>query len=445
MAPKSIIRFVLMALLGCSVLAILAWPVPNPMKHPERKQVRFWHMWSGEWKDVVDKIVKRFNDSQTEYEVVSLSIPDSASTKFILGTAGGNPPDVMAQWEAVLPTWAENKMIVPLESLMTPAEWKNFKETAYPAVRKVGMYKGHLYGVTIGMNVSACYYRADQFRDAGLDPEVFPPGLEELDELGMKLTKKDKDGSITRLGYLSAPWKMLAPAFGGGFYDWKNEKLTLNTPQNLRALQYMVANRKKLGYENVVRFQSGFGSDSGAVWSFIGGAQTICFDGAWRVTQMGQYAPKLDYRLRPMPPPKGGVPLAGATNGNFMIVPSGARNIAGAWEFIKFWSGLSHPERAAEFYTWGGWLPLSPAVANTPIYQAYIRKYPQFKFLVDMMPSENLQPPPPIPAQQYVSDAIEKYQDLALRGSLSPEQAIGALEKDVNHELARRMELGYAG
>ena len=76
-------------------------------KYPHRIPVRFWHMWSAEWKVVVDRIVDRYNRSQDKYEVIALSVPGGADTKFLLGAMGGDPPDVMAQWNPVIPTWAE--------------------------------------------------------------------------------------------------------------------------------------------------------------------------------------------------------------------------------------------------------------------------------------------------------------------------------------------------
>src|SRR5512137_1096284 len=61
-------------------------------KYPDRKPVRFWHMWTANWKDVVEDICKRFNESQTEYEVIPLSVPGQASdSKFLLAVAGGDP------------------------------------------------------------------------------------------------------------------------------------------------------------------------------------------------------------------------------------------------------------------------------------------------------------------------------------------------------------------
>ncbi|MCP4641274.1 MAG: ABC transporter substrate-binding protein [bacterium] len=432
-------------LLVVVVVVVFALPGPSPRKYPDRIPVRLWHMWTAEWKDVVEDIVDRFNESQDVYEVLPLSVPGTAAdSKFLLAVAGGDPPDVMAQWNPVIPKWAESGLIVPLNELMTAEEWTEFKRTAYPAVQKIGMYQGNLYGVTTGLNAWACYVRLDHLREAGLDMADFPDTLDGLVAWGDSLHRRNDQGDLVRMGYLPLQWIQYAPAFGGGFYDWDTGEVLLDTPENLRALSFLTGEREKLGFDTVVRFQSGLTTGVGNVeWPFISGSYTITVDGQWRVEQLAKFAPDLEYDTAAIPPPDGGKKNAGWVNGNFMIIPVGAKQPEGAWEFIKFWSGLAEPERAAEFYTWGGWLPLSPAIANAPIYRKYVEDHPQFQTFLDILPSEDMQPLPPVPYQVYLFDRIVQNEDSAVRGSVTPEEAIERLKKEIGRELAVRKEFGY--
>jgi multiple sugar transport system substrate-binding protein len=413
--------------------------------HTARKKVRFWHMWTAEWKDVVDKIVDRFNKSQDKYEVEALSAPSAgADSKFILGVMGGDPPDVMAQWNPIIPPWADDGLLRPLDELMSPEEKRKFDAEAYPVVKKLGTYKGRLYGMSIGINRQALYYIPKHLRDAGLDPDHFPTTLEELDAWGRKLNQFDKNKNLVRLGWGPGGILNFFPLYGGGLYDYRQNQLTIETPQNLAALKYLDSTRKRLGYDNVIRYNSGLDMNSfSGGWPFIGGAFSITPDGQWRVEQIRKYAPNLEYRTAPIPPPKGGLTFAGHANGNFMVVPMDAKEPAGAWEFIKFWSGLTDPNTAAEFYTWGGWLPLTPAIAKAPIYQEYLRKYPQFKTFVDLMPTENAGVLPPVPFQEYLGDQLAKMEDGVLRGTFTPEQGLHNFAKSIDAEVRRRKELGY--
>lgn len=434
----------LLVLVG--VIIIVAMPGPPPRKYPHRIPVHFWHMWTAQWKTVVDNICDRFNQSQNIYEVIPLSIPGSSGdAKFLLGIAGGDPPDVMAHWNPSIPKWADEGLLVPLNTLMPPGQWKHLQRIMYPAARKIGIYKGNLYGVTTGLNTWACYCRLDYLRQAGLDPNHFPSTLEGLVKWGDKLNRFDQHGHLTRLGFLPNMFMMFAPGFGGGIYNWNTGKLTLDTPQNLRAMTFLVRQRQKLGFDNVVKFMSGLTGGAGDMtWPFITGAYAIVMDGQWRVQQLAKYAPNLQYITVPLPPPVGGKKDYGWVNGNFMIIPKGAKHVRGAWEFIKFWSGIENPNRAAEFYTWGGWLPMSSAVANAPRYREYVKKHPQFKTFLDLLPSENLQPMPPVPYQMFLWDRITEADDAAMRGSLTPKQALDRVQHEINRELATRKESGYA-
>jgi multiple sugar transport system substrate-binding protein len=440
-------RGVLLLLVAILCVAGLAWvaiPSPEPRVYPQRKPVRFWHMWTANWKVVVERIATRFNESQDVYEVIPLSVPGSgANAKFLLSVTGGDPPDVMAQWNSVLPTWAESGLIIPFDSLMAPDELETFKRTTYPIVTKNNTYKGRIWGISIGMNAWACYYRCDHFREAGLDPAKFPSTMEELMALGAKLDRFDARRNLLRVGFLPEPLRLLAPVFGGSFYDWDSSRLTIDTPENLRALTFLVDSRKRLGIDNVLRFRSGLTANYGTDWPFITGAYSITIDGQWRVEQLGKFAPNLEYRTAPIPPPAGGKAMAGFGTGNYMVIPKGAHEVQGAWQFIRFWSGIDQPERAAEFYTWGGWLPLNDAIAKSPTYQDYIRKYPHFQTFVDLMPSQNMQAPPPIPLQTFFMDRMLRADDSANRGTLSPSDALKRFAREMDHEQQRRKEMGY--
>ncbi len=415
-----------------------------PPAGPARIPVYYWHMWSGQWQPTMEHVVAEFNASQTKYEVIPLQVPyGSADSKFLMSVAGGNPPDVMAQWTQAISTWSQDGVLQPLDTRMTPAEKKFFLNDTYPVIHQNGWYKGHLYGLVTSVDVYACYYRPDQFRSAGLNPDRFPTTLEDLTAVGRKLDLKDGAGRFTRLGFLPSNFTNYAPSFGGGFYDPATGTALLNTSANLRAMTYLVSTSEVLGLDKVRRFNSGLKSQNGASWPFIDGSFSIALDGEWRVKQLAQFAPGLEYRVAPLPPPAGGKPLASFSNTGFLTIPAGAKHSEGAWEFIKFWSGLDHPAKAAKYATWFGWLPTSPQMAQSPDYAAFLGKYPQYKTFVDLAASPNIVTTPPVSYQLFLLDRISAVDDLAARGALTPTQALMKLESDTARERARRKELGY--
>ncbi|HTQ08524.1 MAG TPA: ABC transporter substrate-binding protein [Fimbriimonadaceae bacterium] len=432
--------------IGAIVLTIVVFATgyTTPRKYPNRTVVIFWHRWQGDWEKQVKKIVDQFNESQTQYEVVPVSIPGSGSdAKFILGTIGGDPPDLMSMGSSPVANMAANGFLTPLDSLMTPDEKVRFFKDSYPAIRDIGVYRGHCYGVCIGGDLEALYVNCTQLRDAGFDPDKFPKTLEELEAMGLKLNRYKK-GNLTRLGFLINDLNYVAPYFGGGFNVKEDGTLELDTPQNLRALQDIVNFRKKVGYDAVVRFQAGINDIEGAgSWAFMRGDLSITLDGQWRVEELRKFAPKMDYRVIPLPPPKGGKPLGGVVGGSYMIVPVSAKHKRGAWEFLKFWTGLDNPDRAAAFYNMGGWLPYSPAVANSPTFKRWLKRDPQFQAFLDILASPNCKAPPPIANLAFLYDLITQAEAQATLGAETPEQALAELQARFKEERAKRRALGY--
>jgi multiple sugar transport system substrate-binding protein len=402
-------------------------------------------MWTGEWKDVVEGIVAKYNTSQTKYEVIPLSLPEGAETKLQMGIAGGDPPDAMVEWNPVIPTWAQGNLLQAMDELMTPEERANYERDAYPVVKRIGVYDGHVYGLAVGLNLFACYVRKDIVKEAGVDPETWvPKTLEELEAVGRKLDRRDKSGNLTRVGFMPPGFGMLAPAYGGGLYDWNGSRqVTIDTPQNRAAMRHSAEARKRLGFDDIVRFQSAQGSDFGGAWAFIQGTYGIIVDGQWRVEQLRKYAPHVPYRVFPLPPPKGGLPLAGNSNGNFILIPKGAKNVAGAWDFVKWWNGLDDPNTAADPFVKMAQLPPSAAVANTEIYRRYLRENPAFAVFVSMLPSKNIHPLPPVPYQLFLNDKRSSAEDAAQRGTIDPDAAVKRLAEQVRAEIDRRRDLGY--
>lgn len=446
MEGKAIGRWLLglAAVVICAV--IFASGHSTPRKYPNRKLVRFWHRWQGDWEKQVQKIVDSFNESQAEYEVVPVSVPSGGSeSKFILGVIGGDPPDLMSMFSGAVPNMAANGFLTDLSTLMTPEEKRRFFLESYPAIRNTGMYHGRCYGVTIGADLMALYVNVKQLRDAGFDPDKFPKTLEGLEEMGLKLNKYDDKGNLKRLGFLLSDLPYLARSFGGGFDVDEHGRLSLNTPNNLRALEAIVNYRKKIGFDNAVRFQAGLNDIEGAAsWAFMHGDLSITYNGQWRVEEMRKFKPDMEYRVYPIPPPEmGGTPLGGQVGGNYMIVPISAKQKQGAWEFLKFWTGLNNPDRAATFYNLGGWLPYSPAVAHSPTFQRWLKRNSQFQAFLDILASPNCKSAPPIANVQFLTDLIYRAEDQAVTGTLTPKQALSELESKFKDERDKRRALGY--
>jgi multiple sugar transport system substrate-binding protein len=411
-------------------------------------------MWTAEWEKVVQWIVEQYNRSQDVYEVIALSIPTSsaagqgtnnASQKVLLAIAGGHPPDCMAQWNSVLPAWAAQGLIRPLDEVGTPEEIERFREGAFPIALKIGGYQDRLYGVTTGINAFALYYNVRHLREAGLDPANLPDTMAELLEWRERLTRRDPDGNLTRLGLAPIPLFMAYPLFGDDLYDPALDRIDPRSEAVRKGIELAWENNHYYGFDAIIRFQAGLSissSSGGATgWPFMSGQYSMAVEGQWRVEQLARYAPDLEYVTGPIPNPEPGQPPRGFASANFMIIPTGAACPEGAWDFIKFWSGLDDPQRAARLLVPGGWLPTMRATAAAPAYREFVATYPQFETFVSILHSDGLQPMPPVVNQVFLSTVLGRVSERIARGSLNPNEAMDYFAAEWAEEESRRERL----
>jgi multiple sugar transport system substrate-binding protein len=78
---------------------------------------------------------------------------------------------------------------------------RGIKEKSVAALIPAATYDGKLYAYPLVADARAVALRKSAFREAGLDPDKPPTSLTELKAAAEKLTKRDKDGNITRSGF----------------------------------------------------------------------------------------------------------------------------------------------------------------------------------------------------------------------------------------------------
>ena len=98
---RSIIRQAVLALLLCSVAALVAC---TPVKEPERKEkkvLQLWHYWDREEsRQCLAKLVQKFNDTHQDVEIQINYIADEDFKKrLVLAAADGEQPDLAIVFE----------------------------------------------------------------------------------------------------------------------------------------------------------------------------------------------------------------------------------------------------------------------------------------------------------------------------------------------------------
>lgn len=439
------------ALLVLGGLALLAqWSAPlQPRKNDssQPQEVVFWHFWGGEDRRVVEDVVARFNTSQDLYRVRAVAMPgNNLDLKVFLSITGGDPPDLINQDDPILGDWAARGALLPLEDFVPPEELASLDAWLFPAAKRLGSYEGRHYALCNGLDIRALYYNRTMLEE--LD-EVPPETLAKLDALAERITPP---GDRRRERYAFLPdgrrlWSW-GPVFGGGFFVQEDRAVEIDTVENRAALEWMMRYRKRYGSDNLAAFRTGDQSLPGKTFPLLSGRYVFLMDGQWRVrdiraAQRGQLErgeKVTEYGVCPLPPPAGGRRDAGWVNGNFFVVPRGAKQPQGAWEFMKFWSGYGgHEAEAAQTCITGGWIPVSQQVVGQASFQRYLDREPLFAEFVRLAGSEHQYPVPVIVGAPFLKREIENVGERALSDGRADDAArlLAEAQMRINEHLAR--------
>jgi len=202
-----------------------------------------------------------------------------------------------------------------------------------------------VYAVPNSTDDRMLFYNEDLLERAGPpcvdeNGKAKPPATwEELKAYAVKLTERDENGSITRLGF--------APNYGNSWlyiYGWLNggafmspdgKTCTLNHPNVVEALQYMVDVYDALGgMEQVGAFQSTF--QGGEFDAFFVGKVAMKIDGNYILTHIAEHVPNLRFSVAAAPAgPKGEEPITWS-GGHSWAIPIGSKHPEMSFELIRF-------------------------------------------------------------------------------------------------------------
>jgi multiple sugar transport system substrate-binding protein len=307
-----------------------------------KTKIVYWHTHGGKYKEVTEAIAAKFSEMNPDIEVepkfVAYGGGFQSYDKLLAAIAAGDPPDVSHFERSLVVDWVASKAFMPLDDYLTDEEKSG--EMFLPAAwREVALFD-KVWAMPFNTDIRGFLWNKGLFKKAGLDPDIPPKTLEELDAFAEKTTKYDETGKkVEEIGFIPWTGNWYFPAwswtFGGKLYDYDTRKATFTDPENLAALEWMVSYAKKYDIEVVASFSAGF--TGGVSDPFFMGFLAMEANGNWQIGNMKQYAPDIDYGVAEVPHPPGGT--NGTWCGGFShVVPR----------------GVKHPDEAAKFVRWMG-------------------------------------------------------------------------------------------
>ncbi len=402
---------------------------------PGRVKITYWEKWTGFEGEAMRDVVDAFNASQSRIWVDLLTI-SQVDQKMILATAGGVPPDVVGLWSSNVNVYADKNALLALDDYCAQAEIG--PEDYIRCYWELTTHRGHIWALPTTPATLALHWNKALFRQAGLDPERPPRTIEELDEYAERLTVRDADGHIERMGFMPAEpgwwnWSW-GYYFGGRLWDGQS-KITVLSPENLRAYRWVQSYAEKYGPSALQTFRSGFGNFSSPQNAFLTSQVAMEIQGVWMHNFIDKYAPELEWGAAPFPYPADRPDLKDTTNAEMDVIaiPAGAKHPDEAFQFIKF----VNSQRGMEMLNMGQ-RKHTPLVNVSP---QFLRDHPNpyIEVFIELAKSPNTFSTPRMGIWNEFSSEMSAAFDRIWLGEETPHEALGRVQERMQHKLDREL------
>jgi multiple sugar transport system substrate-binding protein len=340
---------------------------PLPGCNSGTKQVLFWTSHTPPDTDSEQNIVNNFNKQSTTSCVKMVAVPGSETDIAKLTTAvrGGTGPDVYELDRFTVAERAAAGVLTDLSAYGASDLASNYLDFAW----KEALFKGKPYALPDDTDARVLYYNKDLMQAAGEDPTQLDiskgaPTVALVRTLSQKLNKKT-NGKYTVVGFdprLNQGWHYTwGFAYGGSFFDAATCKVTPDDPKIVQAFKDMFWDwAGMLGVNDLQTFESTYAPDTPplpqAQDAFITAHLGMVVSGDWMIGLLQKYAPNLHYGITYIPVPNQGDTPATWAGGWSVVIPKGAKNASGGWEFMKYFAGpdgqRTYTQQTTHMPTW---------------------------------------------------------------------------------------------
>lgn len=400
-----------------------------------RVRVEYWDMWTGFEGTAIQNLVDRFNASQDRIQVDKITV-SQINERFLVSVAGNKAPDIASIFTNNIPSFAEKGSLYPLDEL---ARERGIGQEDYlPVFWKMCTYRGILYALPTTGATLALHYNKDLFREAGLDPERPPRTLEELDRMSEQMTRFDAQGRMLRIGFLPTQpgwWhSMWSIWFGGNLWDG-HERLTIDSEEYIRALEWAQGYARKYGSNTLQNFRSGFGNFNSPQDPFLSGQIAMTLQGVWMFNFIDKYNPELDCGVAPFPSAVPGLEAVSLVETNILCIPANAPHPKEAFEFIAFLQKQENLEQLCLDQR-----KLSPLRQASERYRAE-HPHPYFEVFDRLARSPNAASYPKLPIWMQLSDELNAVFTEVWLLHKTPRQALGEVQTKMEKEWQRELSM----
>ncbi|MDP2173164.1 MAG: ABC transporter substrate-binding protein [Candidatus Cloacimonadaceae bacterium] len=404
--------------LNLTILAVLLIGGCGKVLQSEKTKVTFWHGLSGPLGDTLNEMIREFNRTHDDIEVVVNPISSYAalSQKLMASIQAKKQPDIAQVFESWTAKYVDAGVLVPIDELI--AADANFGEAdladMYPVFLKSNTYKGNIWSFPFNKSVRAYFYNKDDFYRAGLDPNYFPRTWDEFRRYCSMLTHEAEGDKRKRYGtnYNVNEWQFvnLLHQAGGAIID-NNERPILNSPYGVEALTYITDMMYKDKSVYLVREYEGQND-------FLAGIVAMYEGSSVSITHMRQQPINFNIGYAPLPTFR--TNKSAVSGANIVIFKSGdTKREKAAWEFIKWFTAT---EQTAKWSAKTCYMPVRRSAMQSPVIKNFLLEFPQFKGIYDQLEYAVFEPQNP--AWFKARPELKGYLEQAITQRLSPKEAL---------------------
>lgn len=360
-------------------------------------EIDYWGMF-GSTKNEETAVIEAFNERYAgKYKVVPAGTmsPSQLREKLMVAIAGGNAPDVVKFDRFAIASWAEDGLLVPLDSFLgvSSIEVDDF----YPAAWEEQVYKGKTYGVPWNFDVRAYLYNKQKFVEAGMNADNAPRTWEELKALNRKLTVFDGD-EPKQVGFAASEgnwgfygWLLAA---GGDVLSDDGRTVTWNSGAGLQAATLMRELTDQCSGAAAIRtLKSGVG-----LYGALGTGKIVSvMGGSWFIGGILRAVPEAEIGVAAAPRPAVLAETPVSWSGGFsMCIPQGSKDIEAAQVFIEFFTSR---EAQVDLFK-GASLGQLPSRRSAVLDEEFLAEQPEQVYdLLELMPYSRFRPVSPVGQQ----------------------------------------------
>jgi multiple sugar transport system substrate-binding protein len=338
----------------------------------EKVSLKLGYYSSGSSDAKMQELVKRFMEKHPGIEVTTESAPyGKFFQKLDTQIAAGSAPDVWLSDGVYVAKFAERGAAKDLTDWVS----KDLNKDDYYGLEFNKDANGRYWGVPQGVQIAVLFYNKEMFDKAGQpypnenwtwDDLKKAAEVLTLDSSGRNARDPGFDGkAVNQFGLaffsITEGWMTVLKSYGGGVLDETMQKSVIQSPENKRAVEWIVDGMKR----NLFTDPSDLKSFKSPVAPFPS-RQAAMRIGIYARVQAANEA-GLNYDVTLLPKGPDGKRFAPIIANSWVInsKTSDAKARA-AWEWIKYW--VTDDEVQKEWARLGEAVPVKKSVANSPLF-----------------------------------------------------------------------------